>query len=259
MLKKCDVWIRHQKPFSTSNRFDSDKSGTKEYKLNSLGFRGEEYNPLAKKRIFVIGDSSTFGVGLNIEETWPYRFKEKYAKKYRYKIESVNIMNFAVGGVSNDFITRTILSQCKRVKPDLLIILFSYVSRTEYVEGKIIEPIYSYAKFEVARDYYIYYTEEIGFINFLKNLLLIQYFCKVHDINYIFCAIEYKRLNHGRIRSNAIIKSLIKLVDKQYFCDFTLGKEDQAVDRWHRGPKSNEIFANKLLKFYAKNFTFDGK
>jgi len=259
LFKKCDVWTTVYKPLNKIDRFANDQSGTKEYKFNSLGFRGEEYNSRAKKKIFVIGDSETFGLGLNIEEAWPYRFKEKYAKKYSYKIKSVNVMNFGVAAVSNDFIARTILSQCKRVKPDLLIVLFTYVDRTEYVKGKIVNMIHPWLKFEASIDYYIYYTEELGFINFLKNLLLVQYFCKLYHLNYIFSALEYKELNHRRIRSNAAIKSLIKLVDKRYFCDFTLGDEDVAADGHHSGPKSHDIFANKLMKFYAENFPFDEK
>ena len=38
-------------------------------------------NPKAKKRIYVCGCSHTFGVGLNLEETWPYQFKKLFVQK----------------------------------------------------------------------------------------------------------------------------------------------------------------------------------
>lgn len=258
MFKKCDVNLSVNKPNNTVIKYGRDHSGKNKYKFNSLGFRSEEFNPHSKKRIYVAGCSHTFGTGLNEEETWPSRFKKTFCKIYNYSKNDVNLMNFGMGGQSNDYIARNIIVQCNEVKPDLLVILFTYPSRIEYLEKKNIRSI---GIWNVNDDndsnaigYYTYYTDEIGYKNLIKNILLVQYFCKAKNIDYIFSLIECKYLLKNKFAHNIACKSLADLLDKKYICDFTIKCLDRAADNLHYGSKSHNAFAENLIKFYSKKY-----
>lgn len=81
-------------------RYGKDQSGTKGYRFNSLGFRGEDVSMDAAKRIFACGCSITFGEGLDLEETWSAQFQKKYAARYGIHASTVNLLNFGESGAS---------------------------------------------------------------------------------------------------------------------------------------------------------------
>jgi len=261
------------KPNTTQIGWWNEDKVKKIYKFNSLGYRGEEYNPNAKMKIFVCGCSYTFGASLNLEESWPYQFKKLYALREKISVHDINLLNFAVGGTSNDYMVRQLLTQCSNIKPDLIIALFTFKTRTEYIEKEKHRSIGLWVAnqgYEKARDYYSYYTNELGFINLVKNILLLQFFCKQNKIKYIFSCIETNVLDE--FKDNPVINPFVNLIDKDFFCDFSLGmhKEhiiqkgnaseenkqelaiDFAADNNHPGPKSNKLFAERLFKFYQE-------
>ena len=116
--------------------YGKDQSGTKTYQFNTLGYRGEEESASAQKRIYAGGCSITFGEGLDLEETWPQQFKQRYAAVSGIAADAVNVLNFAESGAANDRIVRTLLEQCRAAKPDLLLAQFTYPNRTEYLLGR---------------------------------------------------------------------------------------------------------------------------
>ncbi len=110
-----------------------DRSGTVSYRFNSLGFRCEEFDPDARRRVFVCGCSFTIGEGLAVEEAWPSVFARLYAAAHGLDRREVSLMNFSQSGASNDYIARTLLAQVGAERPDLVLALFSEPSRVEYV------------------------------------------------------------------------------------------------------------------------------
>ena len=247
------------KPFS-----EISGDGKIKYCFNSLGYRSEEYNPQSRIKIFACGCSCTFGHGLTLEETWPYRFKQLFLQKYGLEDKDVNLMNFGMWGHSNDYISRTLLKQMNLVKPDLILVYFTVSSRKEYVSGnKHINLNMGGIRqrdLEEMKNYLAYYSDELGFINALKNMLLLQYYCKLHNIDYIFSWLDRSSFGSQKFTSNPICSQFIELIDKKYLCDFTLKILDRAADkrtvdgieRGHPGPKSNKLFAEKLFKFYEE-------
>src|SRR5882762_5127353 len=103
------------------------------YRFNSLGFRGEEFDPAARLKIFVSGCSYTFGLGVQHEESWPTLLKKRLADRRGVPSDQANLQNFSQVGASNEYIARTIIRQCDRVRPDLAIIAFTHRERTEYL------------------------------------------------------------------------------------------------------------------------------
>jgi len=62
------------------------------YQINSLGFRDKEFlvkKPLGISRIMVIGDSFTFGMGANLEDTYPKQI-ERIIQKQNIHCEVIN-------------------------------------------------------------------------------------------------------------------------------------------------------------------------
>lgn len=61
----------------------SVKIGEHIYSNNSKGFRGNEFSEKSdKKRIVVIGGSTSYGVGVNDNETWPYYLDSLLSENY---------------------------------------------------------------------------------------------------------------------------------------------------------------------------------
>ena len=118
----------------TVANYGLDESSEVTYRFNSLGFRGEEFDPDAPVKLFVSGCSNTFGVGVEFEESWPFLFKQKLAEQRGVPESSVNLMNFAQGGASNDYVTRTLVEQSSRVRPDVILAGFTHMHRFELFE-----------------------------------------------------------------------------------------------------------------------------
>lgn len=220
------------------------------YSFNSLGFRGEEYDPNAKIRIFACGCSVTFGVGVKWEQTWPFVFKRRLAARLDLPLSDINLLNFAQAGCSNDYIARTLVYQCNAEKPDLIIANFSYKDRTEFVSAETIENLGPWVATEAALNYYMYYTDELGMINALKNMLWFQNFAKSNDIPYLISFLDYRDLAVPKYTANHVVSGLIEMLDRSVLSEFS--PLDFACDLGrpghHPGPLSHELYADRFFE-----------
>ena len=248
-LLPCDIRTDIHTPCNKMSVYPGDSSGEIDYHFNSIGFRGEEYDVNAKKHIFVFGCEYTFGVGLKYEETWPYQIKKMIAAKERLNLDEINLLNFGVGSQSNDFIGRMILLQCSRVKPDLVVSLFSHNDRAEYISTKKHDFIHmdDFGKKEEATNYYMYYNEAIGLTNMMKNMLLAQYYCSICSIKYIYSGMDMYKMHDKNNNSSSVFDDFVGFIDKNKCVDFTMDKIDFSVSNDCPGPESNRLFAEKLL------------
>ena len=105
------------------------------YEFNTLGYRGENYDPQAKFHIYTCGCSYTYGIGIKQHQTFSHVFKERLATEIKLSLDEVNLLNFSQRGGSNDYIARTIISQSSQSKPDLALVLFTTKERIEHVDG----------------------------------------------------------------------------------------------------------------------------
>jgi len=88
------------------------------YTTNERGYRSlRPYTPdSAKYTVLVIGDSFTFGIDTNDEETWPYLLETKDP--------GLNVINLGVGGYGIDQMDVTLQETVGVYHPDLVIIAF---------------------------------------------------------------------------------------------------------------------------------------
>lgn len=227
------------KSFKTSG---SDNTGKCIYTYNSLGFRGDEPTKEGFK-VMCIGDSNTEGVGVNDNETWPTQFTDLIPNGVNH--------NFGMGGRSNDYISRCLLTYYDLIKPDLVLIMYTSPQRREiYTNEGGIEP------YMVTSDWgYLKHTEDgrkiqelrteiqndnEDFVNWYKNHLLIKYFLETKKCNWLWngwsgIPTEFNECNR---------------FDGEYGVTF----EDFSVDGYHAGPKHNKNYSNILFTHILKNF-----
>jgi len=241
---------------SVSRVYGGDTSGTKTYSFNSLGFRGDE--PTDGTSLYVCGCSCTFGTGLNWDETWAYQFNQQF--------EAANLLNFSQGGASNQYIARTLITQCEAHKPTLVIAHFTHSDRTEYLlrEGdhpsahtanvgkwthKLKPPREFKALFNriltFANNHYRDYCEYDGYYNALLNMFALQSYCRSKGIPLITLWADYKNPFNNLAMQQ--IRDMIAITPLSIY-DFKL---DKAADNLHPGAESNKEFAKTLWGGYS--------
>jgi len=92
-------------------------------RINSDGFREDKDYPVSKpkdvKRIVIMGDSYTFGWGVEIEDSWPKVFERmlnENSDKVRYEV-----LNFGVPGYNIAHEVELYLTKAKKYDPDYVI------------------------------------------------------------------------------------------------------------------------------------------
>lgn len=97
-----------------NNRYSKDDI---KYKLNSNGFRCDEFDITTNKKILFLGCSFTSGVGLPLNHTWAYNLLEKINKTTGHNIP---FWSLALGGSSLDVQTRLYYHYGMKLKPDIV-------------------------------------------------------------------------------------------------------------------------------------------
>lgn len=88
------LWEPHPYLIGVNKKSVEETIGTHTYSHNSSGYRGAEFQPKSDKiRIIVIGGSTTYGVGVNDNETWPYYLDSLLGTDYE-------VLNLAIPGHS---------------------------------------------------------------------------------------------------------------------------------------------------------------
>jgi hypothetical protein len=225
--------------FRTSGSDETEKCI---YTYNSMGFRGDE--PMQDGfKVMCIGDSNTEGVGVNNQETWPAQFTKLIPN-------GVN-NNFGMGGRSNDYISRCLLSYYDLIKPDLVLIMYTSPQRREiYTNDGGIEPYmptgaWGYLSETSDGEKIQSLKNELqndneDFINWYKNHLLIKYFLESKKCNWLWngwmgIPVDFKETNR---------------FDGEYGTPFI----DFGADGVHPGRIHNVKYSIKLYNHIYKNF-----
>jgi hypothetical protein len=228
-------WKLEERINQKFNGSGSDNTGLCTYSYNELGFRGDSIYKDGFK-IMSIGDSHTEGVGVSDNKTWSHQLCKL--------IPDAVDLNFGFGGRSNDYIVRCLLSYYNTIKPDLVLIMYTYPSRKEYYKTNgDLEPFHTSP--------WGYFTDDIegkeeykaiekithnenDFINWYKNHLLITYFCKLHNIPMIWngCFLDDNTMQE----ENRFDSDYNNFIDK-------------SADKNHSGPEHNRLYANELYRY----------
>lgn len=256
-LKPCDARRRDHLPGRVTRVYGQDTSETVEYRFDSSGYRGEEYRSDAKVRICVIGESHAFGTGVHFEETFGFRLKAMLAKVMGLNLHDVNLLNFSFGGASADYCARTLHRQLPQVSVDFVVCVVPPMDRIEFKNGKIYNSLVV-GSVDVTQleklpshllGYCEYYSHEVGRLNRVKNLLLMQGLLRSLDIEYVFAVENMPTAGDG---FDAIDPYLSALDEERVMRHrFFLPKFDRAADGDHAGPRTHGAFAIQLFHHFG--------
>lgn len=100
------------------------------YRFNRLGYRSPEFEEEAAVKVVSIGCSWVVGIGL----PEPAIFHERFTDRLRRELgTSVVNWNLGTAGASNDSILRLLHLAVPALRPDVVLILFTFTGRREYV------------------------------------------------------------------------------------------------------------------------------
>jgi hypothetical protein len=105
-----------------------------------------------------------------------------------------------------------------------------------------------------ARSYYEdSYTDARALFESIESLLLVQYFCESRGIEYLMSWVDHARLSEPWIVEHSALGPMVRLLNRERLVDFSLLDVlvDRAADGSHPGPRSNEIFAQRLWERFA--------
>ncbi len=94
------------------------------YKINSYGIRDyPDHNPYIEKgyKIAAVGDSFTFGLGVELKDTWPKQL-ERIINQQKKGVSPYYVFNFGVMGYDLTQNIENIREKVIKTKPDLIII-----------------------------------------------------------------------------------------------------------------------------------------
>lgn len=94
------------------------------YRINKDGIRDEVYariKPASTYRIAAVGDSCTFGMAVDLQDTWPKQLE----KELRRSKASVEVINFGVMGYNTTQEAEIIREKVLGYSPDLIVIGYS--------------------------------------------------------------------------------------------------------------------------------------
>jgi hypothetical protein len=217
------------KSYKTSG---SDNSGLCIYTYNELGFRGDSITSNGFK-VMCIGDSCTEGVGVNNDETWPAQFTKLIPNGVNH--------NFGMGGRSNDYISRCLLTYYDLVKPDLVLVMYTSPQRREiYTTDGGVEPFMPTISWgymdETDKGKYIQQSltqlqnDNEDFINWYKNHMLIKLFLESKKCNWSW---------NGSFLNTEYLDNFRFDGDYNKFIDL-------GVDGVHPGPNHNRLYVKQL-------------
>lgn len=238
-----DQWVQYTNPTSVVNVG---------YKLNSLGYRCDEFNLPSELPIVFMGCSHTFGLGLPLEDTWAYKTISNIRAKTN---KTIPYWNLARNGSSIDLQFWNLNKHIKQLKPKFIFFLIPAIYRRilwfnnhlhdfQVRENHASE---SNLPMEIQKATGLFVNESHAIFESHKYFMLINALCERHGTQLLF---QYSDIYEGE-ESYTLFRdqcnySMFKKLDTHWVDMCNDRRLDYARDRMHRGPISNAAFADAL-------------
>lgn len=206
---------KHQQYFAAKGW---DQPGAITYKLNSEGFRCEEFND--QPCLVALGCSYTLGSGLPVECTWPSLVGQSL---------NLPVANLAWMGYAADSCFRMAEYWLLRLNVHSVIMLTPFADRVEILTETGSITFMPSNILESNQDTYLTHwvlNNENGRLNSIRNKLALKQLCK--DLNqpcYIYDALTYMADSREKL--------------------------EYARDYMHAGPRGHKILAERILNDFA--------
>jgi len=254
---RCDHLRNLYKPFNRSWTHLRERSGGKLYAYNSLGFRGDDVDGDAAIRIAIFGCSHSFGVGLDLEETFAYKLKIYVAEALKVSPTLVKVLNFSVAGNSNDVCVRYIVKYSPVFRPDLVIFNLTHATRKEHVSARA-QSITVGELNELALAYFDFYTDQLGFIYTAKNIMLAHYFLRSLEVPFL---VYNGTCDLHSFTTPGQCADFLRALDFSVIFEHPhlRNRPDRAADRVHMGSVTHTAMAVELLGHIGQILERTGK
>lgn len=117
-------------------------------RINSMGLRGNEINPDRRWTILALGDSFTFGAGVNFEDTFVYVLEKRLRSQFEPGVE---VVNAGYAGATIDHELVVFERQGLPLKPDVVILQFFTNDVEDLLQREERERIYRQIDFPLKR------------------------------------------------------------------------------------------------------------
>lgn len=209
-------------------------------KTNSDGFRGREYfvdKPNNTFRIVVLGDSFTFGWGLNLEGTFCYRLEKMLNEKHPAK--NFEVLNFGVPGMNTAQEVERFREKALKYKPNLIIIGFTANDDESLEFSALLANYTSFEKIRVANDR-LKNNKSLKNIEFVKQpleeLIILSEEFDFKILIYAFDSEDYQY---------DLFKEFEKVYEAVYFQKASFSEMDREEYHLHRLDPHPSTIANK--------------
>jgi len=152
------------------------------YRYNNLGYRAsQDYTAETltnKKLIICLGDSDTFGIGIEQDMTWPYLVEQQ---------TGATVLNLSVLGISTDGLARIATQTIQLLSPQIVAVFMLYPSMSlrEFVSKKFSGGVHTHRNDNLPyADWWEHIDWKSNNYNFNKNKILIESVCAKFSILY---------------------------------------------------------------------------
>jgi hypothetical protein len=237
---------------------DIDLEIERPYRFNLNGFRSPEFDAHVGPHIFACGCSYTFGMGVDDENTWPVAFAAAVSEELGASGRLAQIQNFSQIGASNNYITRTLITQCNRARPTLAVAAFTHANRTEYLDGasarnigywNISDPVSEELRAtSPGKCFFNQYSDAQGWHNLLTNMVLFQSAMQCRQIPYLMIWVDVERFEGCGETIPPALKAYFSVLDQSRISKLSIKQPHIRVDisDGHPGPVSHERFSAAL-------------
>jgi hypothetical protein len=246
------LWLPADQPRSASGVY---KDVRITYRTNAQGWRSREIVPTSpNKKIMFVGCSFTMGIGVPYEEVWTSVATQQIEESLGGPIEQ---HNFGYGAHGNDFFAMVVHQVLPILKPDLLVVLFTDLSRRTLFQqfGHRLPLLPSYVPDDnrAVHEAYLRLQSDPGdFLDFVRQHIFIDAVASVNRTPWVWQANGPHVLPH----SGQVAKYV--RTDNMIDCDFPAYgraatdetmKRDYARDGMHPGPRANQTFGSATARF----------
>jgi len=219
------------------------------YRFNDYGYRCAPFSSRSEINVVFIGCSWIFGTGLPEEATAASIFCRLLEKQVG---KTVTNWNLGFPAKSNDYIARTLLCAVPLLRPDLVVVNFTYAPRREYIplDGEMMNLLPAFKTLHLVRDLvrrrlykhlYALASEYEDQMNLFKNYKLVELVLEKHKTRWLFSANDLNDLEPIRDQ-----------LCRDIFLEPGLQITDRARDLGHPGIESNRRFATRIFEAYQR-------
>lgn len=152
---------------------------TTEYRYNALGYRSNiEYTTNVDQVILCLGDSDSFGIGINNDNIWPTLIQQE---------TNTTVYNLSVLGASVDSLTRIAVQTIQALENKVVAVLMHYppMSLREFVSKQYKGGVHTHRNYNLPyADWWDHIDWQSNNYNFNKNRLLLENICLRFNIKY---------------------------------------------------------------------------